>query len=166
MLAIAGKLRSEGTDAGVMPHLTSSMQGRGKPGVSGPLNGNGYRSIYLSIRRNFLPSWATAFDFPTPFTAIGKRSVSNTPAQGLTLMNDPLVLHLAEAWAENLLKQKLDPTQRLHWMYMQAFCRQPASDELQTMKSYLAEHPAGNDKKAWSDIAHALFSSKEFILIP
>lgn len=166
MLAIAGKLRTEGADAGVMPHLTSSMQGRGKPGVSGPLDGNGYRSIYLSVRRNFLPSWATAFDFPTPFTAIGKRSVSNTPAQGLTLMNDPLVLHLAEVWAENLLKQNLDTNQRLHRMYMQAFCRQPVSDELQTMQRYLAEHPAGNEKKAWTDIAHALFSSKEFILIP
>jgi mono/diheme cytochrome c family protein len=166
MLSIAGKLRSEGTNEGVMPFITSTMQGRGKPSSSGPVDGNGYRSIYLSVRRNFLPAWATAFDFPTPFTAIGKRSLSNTPAQGLTLMNDPLVLNLAEAWAERILKKPISNPERLALMYQQAFCRTPASEELQTMQSFLEQHPDKNDKKAWTDIAHALFCSKEFILVP
>ncbi len=166
MLSIAGKLRSEGASEGVMPFITSTMQGRGKPSSSGPVDGNGYRSIYLSVRRNFLPAWATAFDFPTPFTAIGKRSLSNTPAQGLTLMNDPLVLVLAEAWGEQILKKHMTTPERLALMYQQAFCRTPTSEELQTMQSFLGQHPTKNDKKAWTDIAHALFCSKEFILVP
>ena len=32
-----------------------------------------------------------AFDAPVPFSTMGRRNVSNVPAQALTLMNDPLV---------------------------------------------------------------------------
>ena len=37
-------------------HLDEFMTGRGRPRVSGPLDGDGRRSIYLAVRRNFLQS--------------------------------------------------------------------------------------------------------------
>ena len=33
-----------------------------------------------------------AFDTPVPFSTMGRRNVSNVPAQALTLMNDPMVV--------------------------------------------------------------------------
>jgi hypothetical protein len=63
------------------------MEGRGRPG-SGPLDGDGRRSIYINVRRNFLTPMFLAFDYPIPFTTIGRRSTSNVPAQAL--MRTPL----------------------------------------------------------------------------
>ena len=48
-------------------HLTSYMEGRGRPRQSGPLDSNGRRSIYLNVRRNFLNPMFLAFDAPVPF---------------------------------------------------------------------------------------------------
>ena len=73
-------------------HLTSYMEGRGRPGRSGSLDGDGRRSIYLSVRRNFLNPMLLAFDAPVPFSTMGRRNVSNVPAQALCLLNDPLVI--------------------------------------------------------------------------
>ena len=41
-----------------------------------------------------------AFDAPVPFSTMGRRNVSNVPAQALTLLNDPLVILEARLWAE------------------------------------------------------------------
>src|SRR5438552_14276919 len=113
LLAVSGQLRREPCEAGVMPYLTPLMQGRGRPPVSGPLNGDRRRSIYLSVRRNFLPPLLPAFDFPTPFSTMGRRSVSNVPAQGLAMMNDPFVAEQARHWAEKVLTQDKQPEIRL-----------------------------------------------------
>src|SRR5262249_46744761 len=41
ILAVSGRLDRRLYGPGVMPHLTPHMQGRGRPGVSGPLDGDG-----------------------------------------------------------------------------------------------------------------------------
>ena len=79
-------------------HLTEFMEGRGKP-ASGPLDGAGRRSIYLALRRNFLSPMMQAFDAPAPFNTVGRRGVSNVPAQALMLMNDPFVHEQSEVLA-------------------------------------------------------------------
>ncbi len=88
------------TGQSIPVHLTSFMEGRGRPGQSGPLDGDGRRSLYLNVRRNFLNPMFLAFDTPVPFSTMGRRNVSNVPAQALTLMNDPLVVSQARLWAE------------------------------------------------------------------
>ena len=78
-------------------HLTD-VHGRPRPARSegGPLDGDGRRSLYTKVRRNFLPPMMLAFDMPIPFSTIGRRSVSNVPAQALILMNDPFVVEQAK----------------------------------------------------------------------
>jgi hypothetical protein len=88
ILAISGRLDDKMFGPSISPHLTPFMQGRGRPANSGPLDGDGRRSIYLGVRRNFLNPMFLAFDYPIPFTTIGRRSVSNVPAQALTMMNN------------------------------------------------------------------------------
>ena len=48
----------------------------------GPLDGNGRRSIYIQVRRNFLTPMFLAFDYPLP---IGHRArgSSTVPSQAL-----------------------------------------------------------------------------------
>jgi hypothetical protein len=105
------------------------MDGRGRPAQSGPLDGNGRRSIYLNVRRNFLDPVLLAFDAPVPFSTMGRRNVSNVPAQALALLNDPLVISQARVWAERELAATCQsPRARIDRLYITAFGR-PATDQ-------------------------------------
>ncbi len=79
MLAVSGRLDPRMGGPSVPPHLTPFMEGRGRPARSGPLDGDGRRSLYINVRRNFLSPMLLAFDFPTPSTTMGRRNVSNVP---------------------------------------------------------------------------------------
>lgn len=161
MLAISGRLDPKLYGNSVSVHLTSFMQGRGRP-KSGPLDGAGRRSIYTSIRRNFLPPMMLAFDMPSPFSAVARRTVSNVPAQALTLMNDPFVVNEAKRWADSTANIKENKT-RIETMFQQAFARHPSPDELKTTLAWIQTHPS--KKTAWQDFAHSLWNAKEFIFL-
>ena len=96
MLAVSGRLDRKQFGPSILPYLSPYQDGRGKPAVSGPLDGDGRRSIYINIRRNFLPLFFLAFDYPVPFTCIGRRATSNVPAQALAMMNNPFIQQQAE----------------------------------------------------------------------
>ena len=99
MLAVSGRLNPKLGGPSVPVHLNEFMEGRGRP-ASGPLDGDGRRSIYIGVRRNFLQPMMLAFDTPIPFNCMGRRNVSNVPAQALILMNDPFVVEQAKVWAQ------------------------------------------------------------------
>ena len=98
ILCASGQFNPSVGGPSVATHLTEHMTGRGRPGASGPLDGDGRRSIYLEVRRNFLSPMLTAFDLPVPATTTGRRSRSNVPAQSLVLMNDPFVHEQSRLW--------------------------------------------------------------------
>lgn len=95
LLALSGRLDPMAFGPPVPIHLTAFMDGRGCPKNSGPLEGDGRRSIYIAVRRNFLSPFMLTFDTPVPFSSMGRRNVSNVPAQALILLNDPLVARLS-----------------------------------------------------------------------
>lgn len=182
MLRISGRLDESMYGPSVPVHITPFMQGRGRPGNSGPVDGGGRRSVYIEVRRNFLSPMMLAFDTPIPFNAIGRRNVSNVPAQALILMNDPFVVDQAGLWAKRLLADNgLTVEQRIERMYAEAFSRPPTSEEASAARAFLelqssslgiARAGAGEsdsrlkDERLWSDLAHVLFNSKEFVFIP
>ena len=106
LLAVSGRLDLEPPAGSVATHLTSFMTGRGRPGQSGPLDGDGKRSIYLEVRRNFMSPMMLAFDTPQAAQTFGRRARSNVPAQALILMNDPFVQQQAKQFAERMLKAR------------------------------------------------------------
>jgi len=165
ILSVSGRLDARAFGPAVPIHLSDFMEGRGRP-ESGPLDGNGRRSIYLSISRNFLAPMMIAFDTPIPFNTMGRRATSNVPAQALILMNDPFVIAQAERWAKRL-PGDLPPAQRIALMYRQAFAREPLPAEREAALAFLAASQPGAapGAQAWSDLAHALFTAKEFIFI-
>jgi hypothetical protein len=99
LLTLGGNLDPQLGGPPVAVHLTPFMEGRGRPKDSGPMDGQGRRSVYLEVRRNFLSPWMLSFDMPAPATTVGRRVPSNVPAQALALMNDPLVHAQARRWA-------------------------------------------------------------------
>jgi len=174
MLAVSGRLDEKMHGPPVPVHLTPFMTGRGRPG-QGPLDGHGRRSIYISVRRNFLSPMMLAFDVPQPASATGRRTVSNVPAQALILMNDPFVVQQAEQWAKRLLaEQDRSAAERIETMYVQAFARPPTADETtaalaflkeQAARYGLSEEQATTSPQAWADLCHVMFNVKEFIFI-
>ncbi len=168
MLVVSGRLEQKLYGPGIMPYLTPFMNGRGRPGASGPLDGAGRRSIYINVRRNFLSPLFLAFDYPTPFTTRGRRSVSNVPAQALSLMNNPFVKQQAELWARRVLAEK-DRTvpERIDRLYLSAFGRLPSADERADVLAFLDQQSKGkgDEIRVWSDLCHVLFNVKEFIFI-
>ncbi len=165
LLACSGRLDRRLGGPSVATYLTAYMEGRGRPAASGPLDGDGRRSLYLNVRRNFLPPFWLAFDYPTPASCMGRRNVSNVPAQALVLLNDPLVLELSARWAERSRLAGSDQSvdSRLNTLYSTAFARLPDDTERSAAVAYLGEMPGETD---WAELAHALVNVKEFLFIP
>ena len=176
LLAVSGHLESSMFGPSVPVHLTAFMEGRGRPGQSGPLDGDGRRSIYLNVRRNFLDPMFLAFDMPVPFSTMGRRNVSNVPAQALTLMNDPMIVDQARLWVTGVIGgQDRTPRARLDRLYETAFGRRPTDDEVRQCLAFLESQQQARrqgknrdgeaERLAWSDLGHVLINMKEFIFV-
>jgi hypothetical protein len=176
ILAVSGRLDRTLYGPGVPVHLTEFIIGRGRPGASGPLDGAGRRSIYTTVRRNFLPTLLVAFDLPSPFSTVGRRNATNVPAQALALANDPFVIDQAHFWAVRELRDEPKSTdaQRLDRMFRTALARPARPDEMTALNDALIafraertlEDKAKADANAWADVAHMLFSLNEFRYLP
>ncbi len=179
ILAVSGRLEGRMGGPGVEVHLTSFMDNYadsyGRPRTSGPLDGDGRRSLYLNVRRNFPTPILAAFDMPQPLVTAGRRDVSNVPAQALILMNDPFVAQQARRWAVRVLAiEGLDASGRVRRMYREAYARPPTETELQAALRFLESHGGelgvppdrrGDDERVWADLAHVLINVKEFIFL-
>lgn len=107
-----------------------------------PTDGNSpRRSVYVRVTRNALDPFLRAFDFPEPFSATGRRDVTNVPAQSLTLMNDERVAALASNWAAKILAdQRLGSDgARIQNMFQSAFGRPAQVADVRRFEMYLVE---------------------------
>ncbi|MDA1314488.1 MAG: PSD1 and planctomycete cytochrome C domain-containing protein [Acidobacteria bacterium] len=172
LLAVSGSLDRTLYGPSVMPHISEHQDGRGKPSQPGPLDGDRRRSLYVSVRRNFLTPLLLAFDYPLPTSTIGRRNTSTVPSQALMMMNNEFVAFEARRWADAVLGEKTDPRQRIAEMFVRAYGRQPEARETDQALTFLAEQAgrydgAGTgDPRAWADLAHVLLNGAEFIFIP
>lgn len=175
MLMAGGNLDTTMYGPPVPVYLTSFMNGRGKPGKSGPLDGAGRRSIYQEVRRNFLDPNMLAFDRPIPFSTFGHRNVTNVPAQSLYFMNDPFVLLQSERMATRILNAKLSNLEeQIQMAYRISFSRSASKEEVQTSQTFLqqlavthkvSDNEVLNSAAVWKDYCHSLFNLKEFIFL-
>ena len=170
ILAVSGSLRSDIGGPPIPPHISEHQDGRGKP-EGGPLDGAGRRSVYIGVRRNFLPPLFLAFDYPSPMSTIGRRGVSAVPSQALILLNNAFVNQQAALWAESALSETESPSLRMESMFEKAFGRLPEPQEIEALDEFLQGQRQANaaDKDAevriWTDVAHVLFNSTEFIFV-
>ncbi|MFN4258073.1 MAG: PSD1 and planctomycete cytochrome C domain-containing protein [Gemmataceae bacterium] len=169
LLAISGRLDRTLYGPSVNVHLTPFMQGRGRP-ASGPLDGAGRRSLYLAVRRNFLSPLLLTFDFPVPFSTMGRRTVSNVPAQALILMNDPFVLEQSRLWAQRALQQEQTPDDRLTTLFTTAFAHPPSAEQRRRIHDFLTAQAqlygtTPDDPRVWADLCHMMVNMKEFVFV-
>ncbi|WP_197446168.1 PSD1 and planctomycete cytochrome C domain-containing protein [Tautonia plasticadhaerens] len=165
LLALSGRLDPTMFGPSVPPHLSPFMEGRGRPKESGPIDGDGRRSLYLDVRRNFLPPLLLAFDFPTPSSTRGRRDTSNVPSQALALMNDPFIVEQSRRWAGRATgSPDRPPAEVVDALYESAYGRAPTEAERDRAVAFVREQSdagrAGRD--AWADLCHALVIAKEF----
>jgi len=113
-----------------------------------------------------------AYDTPSPFSTMGRRNVSNVPAQALIMMNDPFVIQQAELWGKRVLTESglQNNEDRIRWMYESALGRLPTSEELRTALEFIEQQTNSNSSDAdrariWSELGHVIFNLKEFIYI-
>ena len=175
VLSVSGRLNVKMFGPPVPIHLTPFLDGRGRPASSGPLDGDGRRSGYVEVRRNFLSAMMLAFDTPIPASTVGRRSISNVPAQALILMNDPFIAGQARIWATRMLHEGAASAEaRITRMYLSAFSRPPTETELGAALHFLTEQGAAYDLKdeatvreelVWADLGHVLFNVKEFVFM-
>ncbi len=174
MLAAAGTMDPAMYGQSVMAYLSPSNTNGRRPPKSGPIDGARRRSIYLEVRRNFLSDMLLAFDMPLPDSTVGKRTVSNVPAQSLIFMNDPFVAEQAKSWGESIAAGPESFEQKVSAMCERAWGRAPAESELASIRAFVEKQravygidpgAAQTDARVWADIAQVLFMAKTFIFI-
>ena len=169
VLAVAGSLDPSVGGPSVPPHISEYQDGRGKP-QSGPLDGGGRRSVYVQVRRNFLPPLFLAFDYPLPISAEGRRGVSAVASQALLLLNNQFVAEQAERWAQQVREAAQEPRDRLRGMYVRAYGRPPVESEVDQLEQFLATQgdpatKAESSADRWADLAHAMLNTAEFLFV-
>ena len=170
VMAVSGSLNRDQFGPSVPPHISKYQDGRGKP-VSGPLDGDGRRGIYLQVRRNFLTPMFLAFDYPSPVSTIGRRGSSTVPSQALIMMNNEFVNQQARIWAERIVAEQADANGRIQGMFLAAFGRLAGRSEVEEVGSFLGEQRvlhggvSKDDARPWADLAHVLLNSTEFIFV-
>lgn len=161
LLAVSGRLDPQPYGRPVLPYRV--VEDGAKRLFSGPLDGNGRRSIYLQMSIMAPPKFLTGFNLPDLKLPTGRRDATNVPSQALILLNDPFVSAMARHWAGQLTQDPSTlPEQRIHRMFNQAFSREPDDEEVARWQAALQSF-GGDVPAAWESLAHAFFNAKEFI---
>lgn len=166
MLTVSGRLDPALYGRPILPHRTAENPLRRL--FSGPVDGNGRRSVYLQMSIMSPPAFLMVFDLPDLKLPSGKRNVTNVPTQSLVMLNDPLVRTLARHWAAQLMKTPAaSPEERVNQMFIRAFAREPQPIETQNWAAALRDFATTadmmEDESAWTQLTHAFFNTAEFI---
>ncbi len=166
MLAVSGRLDDQLYGRSINP--LRPTEDAAKRLFSGPLDGDGRRSLYLTMSIMAPPTFLMTFDLPDVRLPSGRRNVTNVPTQALLMLNDPLVDSLARHWAAGLTKTPhTTPKERLESMFVTAFGRAPTESEkvawMSLLKSVATLPDVMADEAAWTQLAHTIFNSQEFI---
>ena len=147
------------------------------------------RGVYTHWQRTFLHPMMANFDAPARDECAAARTVSNTPQQALTLLNDPTFVEAARGFAARLLEDDSahDDAARLRLAYRMALNREPRDNEAASLATFLVQmretfkaSPGDADKSlatglsprpaldsielaAWTQVARVLLNTQEVI---
>jgi hypothetical protein len=122
-----------------------------KPGVA-------RRSIYRVVWRGIADPFMDALDFPDMGLLSPARGFSASPLQSLSLLNNPFVLHHADALAARAGATSPDRDQQVRPMVRAVWLREPTPGEAADFRALAGAHglPA---------VARLLFNSNEFMFV-
>ena len=145
LLSIAGRLNRKSGGPGIRPPLppevTVTLLSKQWPVTKDPKE-HDRRSIYLFARRNLRYPFFEAFDRPDPNQSCGRRYVSTTAPQALTLLNDGFVWEMAEAASERSSPSAASERceEQVTDAYLLVLNRQPESEEMRLGREFLESH--------------------------
>jgi hypothetical protein len=117
------------------------------------------RTIYRTIVRAATPPFLETLDCADPNVSTPRRSVTTTPLQALSMLNNPFMVQASNAFASRA--QSLvgaDVERQIDHIYSLAFARQPTADELIAARSYANEF-------GLAELCLAIFNSNEFAYV-
>lgn len=90
------------------------------------------RGVYTHWQRTFLHPMMANFDAPSREECTAERTVSNTPQQALTLLNDPTFVEAARMLASRTLSEAADAPfdQQLEIAFLRVLSRSPQAEEV------------------------------------
>ncbi len=138
-----------------------------------------HRSAYLPIIRSQLSPMLAIFDFADPDLVVGRRSVTNVPAQALLLLNSPFVMEQAELAAERVSStvstKAPDDRPIIERTYELVLSRRPSDAEIDRAEKFLEAATRTDDAAAdnkspkvmspLGQLIHTLFASVEFRML-
>jgi len=169
LLAVSGRLDRQLYGPPINP--PRAKEDAAKRLFSGPIDGNGRRSIYTMMSIMDPPKFLVGFNLPDLKLPTGKRDVTNVPTQALILLNDPFVIGQAKHWTLRMIADNNRTIeQRIRGMYLLAFAREPQDKELMRWTQFVrslgtkkTDAELMEDQTTWQHVAHAFFNMKEFI---
>ena len=117
------------------------------------------RSLYRTWVRAGTSPLLDTLDCPDPSVPTPRRSVTSTPLQALSLLNDAFIEHYAARFAERLRREAGDDaTAQIHRAYTLAFARQPTPEEIAFGQRFVADHGR-------TQFCVVLFNASEFLFV-
>jgi hypothetical protein len=107
------------------------------------------RGVYTHWQRTFVHPMMANFDAPSREECTADRTVSNTPQQALTLLNDPTFVEAARALAERAMTEpaRTDFETRIEHAFRLVLARSPSAEERSGLKEfYFAQHANYRDE--------------------
>lgn len=160
MLSVAGQLQP---DPGGPSFKDVSVTSNNGTTYYEPLDVDGpefwRRTIYRFNPRGGRSALLDTFDCPDPATAAPRRSVTTTPLQALSLLNNSFVLKMADFFADRIQLETGDDAQnQVRRAWLLAIGRLPDETELQLSVQLVTRHglPA---------LCRGLFNFNEFVMI-
>jgi hypothetical protein len=170
LLAVSGRLDRTLGGPPIDPHRM--REDPMKRLFSGPVDGQGRRSLYIRMTLMEPPRFLGIFNQPIPRVTNGKRDRTTVPEQALAMLNDPFVLAMADAWAARVVATGPESVPvGAAAMLVAALGRPPAAADVQRLVAVadrcaaargVPEDARATSPAVWRDVAHAIFMLQEF----
>jgi hypothetical protein len=117
------------------------------------------RTLYRTLARSGRNGLLDALDCPDPSATAPARQVTNTPLQALALLNNALILRMADEFAKRLDREARDNVEaQVDRAYRVALGRAPDAREAEMARQAVTAH-------GLSVLTRALFNSSEFLFV-
>ena len=161
ILAVTGKLDVQHQGG---PSFPLQKMGSGGSYIYAPLNNDGpavwKRAVYRFVVRGGERIMLDSFDCPDPSVATPQRTVSNTPVQAFTLLNNDFVVKQAGFLAERLQREAgTASAMRIRRAYQLLYGRDPKPREVELGEQFLKTEPL-------AIYCRALLNANEFVYVP
>jgi mono/diheme cytochrome c family protein len=116
------------------------------------------RSIYRFLVRSKPQPFMSCLDCADPSLRVDKRNESYSPQQALALLNNGLIVSMAQAMADQLMAASDQPAEQVQQLFRRGLQRPPSDSEQELFVEYIRRHGPAN-------ACRVIFSLNEFMFV-